>query len=725
MAEPEPAPPGPIGVVLDVDGILPLGTAVREFGRVRNLLGRTAGDRRMVMGMAGLVRALVQDRPGSEIYYLTGLPKGFAAPVKAMLRRDGFPPGTALMAPVLRPWALFGRRWVHKRATLDRLLAWRPELQFVLLGDDGEEDPSLFIELAGQDSQRVAAIGLRRVVKPDRLLPEHVGAVPVAAAPNAEELAPKLWSCVGTGPPRFRGPESWLLSADQRGNTATRIRAWTEGNLARPLVDGTTYFSAATAALAAAGPGTTVRFSAWRADAGERLAAGTDAPTIAGALRDAARRGASVRGLLWASYPDLVGCFRSVQQRLAHEVGEGGGRVLLDAGSHPLGCHHQKFLAVRHTDRPVEDVAFLGGIDFATGRNDDSRHRGDPQASPSSKRYGPRPPWHDVQVELRGPAAREVADTFDERWERRTAPLYRRRWAGRRPATTADQVDPPRCGTCAVQILRTYPARPHLAFAPSGERTIARAYAKALTRAERLVYIEDQYLWAYDVAVMIAAALHRAPRLQVVVVVPRFPDNEQPLYLDAARLGHGEALAMVQEAGGERVQILDIENEAGVPIYVHAKVCVIDDVWTCIGSANLNLRSWTHDSELCAAVLDEERDPREPTDPSGLGDGARRFARDLRLRLMTEHLGIPGDATDALVDPDGAAEAVRSSVAALDAWYDGGRVGPRPAGRLRTQRPAETAARVADTHPWLTQPAYRRFLDPDGRPLRMRMQRTY
>lgn len=29
-----------------------------------------------------------------------------------------------------------------------------------------------------------------------------------------------------------------------------------------------------------------------------------------------------------------------------------------------------------------------------------------------------------------------------------------------------------------------------------------------------------------------------------------------------------------------------------------------------------------HDSELSAAVLDTERDPRAPTDPGGLGDGA-------------------------------------------------------------------------------------------------------
>ena len=35
---------------------------------------------------------------------------------------------------------------------------------------------------------------------------------------------------------------------------------------------------------------------------------------------------------------------------------------------------------------------------------------------------------------------------------------------------------------------------------------------------------------------------------------------------------------MVREAGGDRVQILDVENHQGLPVYVHSKMCIIDDV---------------------------------------------------------------------------------------------------------------------------------------------------
>ena len=169
-------------------------------------------------------------------------------------------------------------------------------------------------------------------------------------------------------------------------------------------------------------------------------------------------------------------------------------------------------------------------------------------------------------------------------------------------------------------------------------------------------------------------------------------------------------------AGGERVAVYDLENEAGWPVYVHAKVCVIDDVWATVGSDNLNLRSWTHDAELTAAVLDPTLDGREPADPAGLGDGARRFPRELRLALWREHLGrAEGDDAD-LVDPVQGFQAWREAAAALDSWHQAGGRGPRPPGRATAHHPG----RVQPWAAWWAWPLYRTLIDPDGRPLSLR-----
>ena len=177
----------------------------------------------------------------------------------------------------------------------------------------------------------------------------------------------------------------------------------------------------------------------------------------------------------------------------------------------------------------------------------------------------------------------------------------------------------------AVQVLRTYPAkRPPFPFAPRGERSVARAYAKALARARSLIYVEDQYLWSTDVARFFADALRRSPELRLIAVVPRYPDQDGVMSGPLNRIGQQEALAMLREAGGDRVAVYDLENEAGRPIYVHGKLCVIDDVWMAVGSDNLNRRSWTHDSEAACAVLDSEHDERPRSIPAGSATGRGR-----------------------------------------------------------------------------------------------------
>jgi phosphatidylserine/phosphatidylglycerophosphate/cardiolipin synthase-like enzyme len=348
--------------------------------------------------------------------------------------------------------------------------------------------------------------------------------------------------------------------------------------------------------------------------------------------------------------------------------------------------------------------------------------------------YGSNPPWHDVQLELRGPAVHVLDTVFRERWDDPNSPdqdhpLAYLRDRLRHARLTADPLPsqlppPPPCGPHLVQNLRTYPAiRPPYDFAPHGERSVARGYTKAVRRARRLIYLEDQYLWSSDVARLFADALSANPQLHLVVVVPRVPDQDNAIGERPQMVGRWQALEMCNRAGKGRVHVFDLENHEGTPVYVHAKVCVVDDVWASVGSDNFNRRSWTHDSELSSAVLDTTRDPREPLDPAGTGDGTRTFARDLRLQLAREHLDLPADGSqdDEILDPERFVTALTVGADALEAWHAGGRRGPRPPGRLRPHRAERLPLR---TRLWAT-PVYRLVDDPDGRPLRLRLKRRF
>jgi phosphatidylserine/phosphatidylglycerophosphate/cardiolipin synthase-like enzyme len=522
--------------------------------------------------------------------------------------------------------------------------------------------------------------------------------------------------------------EDWFLTSAERGNQFSAIdrrrpgnSAWSTGNRVETLVHGATYFRRLLEAIRGLGPGDRLYFTDWRGDPDQRLSDDPDAE-VGAVFADAARRGVTVRGLLWRSHLDRLGFSAKENRHLGEVVNAAGGEVLLDQRVRLGGSHHQKLVIIRHASRPERDVAFVGGIDLCHSRRDDADHQGDRQRQAMAPVYGERPPWHDAQVAVQGPAVGDLEFCFRERWDDRS-PLSRdplgilhdllRHTHRKASALPSMPADPAPCGAHAVQVLRTYARRlGGYPFAPEGERSVARGFRKAIARARRLIYLEDQFLWSIEVAKTFAAALAATPSLHLIAVLPRYFDQAGTLTLRPNQVGREQAVQVLLDAAGDRVAIYDIENLAGVPVYVHAKISVIDDVWASVGSDNFNRRSWSHDSEIACAVLDEERDARAPTDPAGLGDGARTFARELRLQLWREHLGrADGDNLD-LLDPIEAAAKFREAALALDRWHVGGGRGDRPPGRVR---PHPRVHLSGATKLWAS-PLYHMIYDPDGRP---------
>lgn len=516
---------------------------------------------------------------------------------------------------------------------------------------------------------------------------------------------------------RMQNPEvdatRWFLRADERGNPATRLDTrhtppvgWTEGNLVRPLVHGSRYFAELADRVAAMRAGDLVMFADWRGDPDEQLT-GEDGSEVAAVLAGAARRGVDVRGLMWRSHLDKLAFSAEENRHLGEDINAAGGQCVLDMRVRAGGSHHQKFVVLRHPGRPGLDVAFLGGVDLCHSRRDDDDHNGDPQPQTMASVYGAQPPWHDVQVAIAGPAVGDVETVFRERWED-PHPLSRSplRWAADRLRNDPVQVtplppqlpDPPPAGPHPVQLLRTYPRRwGGYPFAPHGERSVARGYAKAIARARHVLYVEDQYLWSPEVAWVLVRALRAQPSLRLVAVLPHFPDQDGRLSMPPNLLARERLMDELHSAAPGRVAFYGLENRAGTPVYVHAKVCVIDDEWATVGSDNFNRRSWTHDSELTAAVCDPE------------------YARSLRTMLAREHLGLEGADAERLSMAK-MVDAFADAAAALQRWRDGGGTGPRPPGQLR---PLARAGLGRLTRAWAV-PVYRLVFDPDGRPSSLR-----
>ena len=252
----------------------------------------------------------------------------------------------------------------------------------------------------------------------------------------------------------------------------------------------------------------------------------------------------------------------------------------------PAGAsHHQKIVVVDDT------VAFVGGLDVTIRRWDSADHRLDDsrRVDPAGEFY---PPFHDVQAVVDGGAARALAVLVRERWKRgaceRTPPI--RPLGDPWPQSVA-----PDLTAIDVGIARTYPA-----FEEKNEiRECEVLFFDAVDRAERTIFIENQYLTATRFADRLAERMREKPALEVVIVAPKMPHS----WLEAQTMQGGLARFMhvFEDAEvSERVALLYPQVSDGnraVDTMVHSKVMVVDDVFLRVGSANLNNRSFGLDTE--------------------------------------------------------------------------------------------------------------------------------
>lgn len=195
-------------------------------------------------------------------------------------------------------------------------------------------------------------------------------------------------------------------------------------------------------------------------------------------------------------------------------------------------------------------------------------------------------------------------------------------------------------GPHIVQTLRTFPQNAtaafslvpwHYDFAPNGEFGLRKAYLKAIGNARDFIYIEDQYMISAEVSSAIAAAMKRSTHLVVILTTAPAPDSPKKFINDAFDFHQTAFINQLLAVDKSRVGLYDLANVANprTAIYCHAKICVIDDIWAIIGSCNMSQRSFTNDAEISIAILDET-----------IEHNRRKFARDLRIALWKEHLGL-------------------------------------------------------------------------------------
>ncbi len=405
---------------------------------------------------------------------------------------------------------------------------------------------------------------------------------------------------------RQRAKQTWW-GDDSRwypGGTPPRMH-----NSITPCIDGETYFSDLLEALRNAR--SYVYIAGWCLTPHIPLSRRTPEDVLntrlLSVLNEVAQR-APVRILIWEGAPFLLQPTHATTHEVLRTIEkESRGDLIcrLDNSSHFSHCHHQKAVVVDG------QVAFVGGMDLTTYQGDRWDQRDHPLRDGVN--------WHDAMLRLEGEVVADVENNFRQRWQAITGdgnlphrdPAFDEAWQ------------------LPAQTIRTIPHHVY-DFAHNGEYGIYHMYIEAFSRAQRFIYAENQYLWSPHVMDVFQGLIEsRDPKsFRIVIVLPARAtsgkwDNDQ----------HVEALRKVDKGRG----ILSVYSiyasgpSAGTrafhyrPIYVHAKVAVIDDEWLTVGSANLNNRGLITDSEMNVAVRDAD------------------LAKSLRVSLWAEHLGMSRD----------------------------------------------------------------------------------
>ncbi|CDG84377.1 phospholipase D Active site motif family protein [Janthinobacterium agaricidamnosum NBRC 102515 = DSM 9628] len=210
-------------------------------------------------------------------------------------------------------------------------------------------------------------------------------------------------------------------------------------------------------------------------------------------------------------------------------------------------------------------IAFTGGINISDTYAKSSLFRS--KSKPTDKKdVG----WRDTHVKVEGPAVAAFQWMFIKTWTRQDA------------ADLPDSDYFPVLSEVGDKLVRV------IASEPGGGFEIYKAYILAIQEAKKSIHITSAYFVPDQQTVdALSAAAKRG--VDIKVILPGVSDSGLVFHA-------GHALYEQLLASGIKIYHLQLA-------VLHAKTAVIDGAWSTVGSTNIDMRSFLHNSELNVVVL--------------------------------------------------------------------------------------------------------------------------
>jgi len=210
----------------------------------------------------------------------------------------------------------------------------------------------------------------------------------------------------------------------------------------------------------------------------------------------------------------------------------------------------------------------------------------------------------------------------------------------------------PKLNNVNIQRLRTISLKSTLPILTQ-DKSILEGFRNAILKARHYIYLEDQYFWwSNSLTDAFKSAASRG--VKIIGVTVKESDADPLLSLDIQKNTHHSAwktnINEINGNNGQNVYLYHLDPVLVSPslinsmeekfgqIYVHSKLMIIDDIFVSVGSANLNDRSMTCDSELAVGIIDNSTSIGSI---NGIEVTVCDYARKLRIDLWSHHLNIP------------------------------------------------------------------------------------
>ncbi len=162
-----PAATARFGIISDIDDTVLWTNVTNKLNMALMLARSNAHTRKPFKGVAAFYRALSAGAGGQDenpMFYVSSSPWHLFGPLVDFLRLQGIPLGPLLLrelsvSQILKPT----NHGSHKLDKIEQILSYYPDMQFVLIGDSGEQDPEIYTEVVRRHPKAVRMIYIRNV----------------------------------------------------------------------------------------------------------------------------------------------------------------------------------------------------------------------------------------------------------------------------------------------------------------------------------------------------------------------------------------------------------------------------------------------------------------------------------------------------------------------------------------------------------------------------------